>query len=103
DRSPRIIAAFIAWRFKLFAIRSVPRLVRQKTRQRPVSLSSRLYSISGLQFSATSNACSRTFSEGFNEEPNARRTGLFVYSLTSWVYGPFVLNKILGENHELGF
>src|SRR5271169_4453846 len=49
-------------RFRLLVMRSVPRLVREKTRQRPVSLASKRCSISCFRSTETSNACMRTFS-----------------------------------------
>src|SRR6266481_5177625 len=60
-------------RFKLSAIRSVPRLVRANTRHFPVSLASKRCSISCLRSMATSNACTRTFSVGFVEDENTQR------------------------------
>ena len=70
-------------RLRRFAKRSVPCLVRTKIRQRPVSLESKPFKTCCLRSPETSNACMRTFSEGFDMEPSATRTGEVMYLLVN--------------------
>src|SRR5579862_9290775 len=60
-------------RVRVLARRSVPRLVRAKTRQRPSSLSSNRWRTSCLRSVETSKACTRTFSECLIVDPKRYR------------------------------
>src|SRR5258708_377993 len=78
-----MMAAANPSRCRLLTMRSVPRLVRANTRQRPVSLASNCCRTSCLRSAETSKAWNRTFSQGFSVDPKASRTGFFIESFTS--------------------